>query len=165
MEDQVDRCLGEGVRGLDELFHLSKSGEMIIQTPLQNAVGRVLNELEKNSFTMAEANAAYVLKAGHFLSTMLHWTETEHVLRENFSKLICIAFRALITPDSAVWSAVYTTVLTRLHSIDRDKCQQFLGRVRDNEHFLASMRVVAADAEWMKMSHRAKFVQDIIGNK
>lgn len=162
MEDQVERCLGEGVKGLDELYHLSKSGEMIIQTPLQDAVGLVLSALEKNSFGLTESNIAYVLKAGDFISTMMHWTETEHVIRENYDKLICVAFRALMTPDAVAWAPIYTTVLTRLNSIDRDKCQQFLSRVRSNFHFLASIRAVAADEGWMRMQHRAKFVNEIL---
>lgn len=158
----MQRCLGEGITGMDELYHLSKSGEMIIQTPLQDAVGLVLEALEKNSFEVTDSNIDYVLKAGQFISTMLHWTETEHVIHKFYNKLACVSFRALLTPDSGVWAPTYTTILTRLHTFDKQKCVMFLDKVRSNEHFLASLECVAASEGWMKMAHRAKFVREIL---
>ena len=162
LQAQINKCLAEGVTGMNELFHLSKSGEMISQEPLRNAVGDVLDILEKNDLNLTPENVEFVQKAGEFISGMMHWTENVHVIEKYFGKLVCIAFRVLMTPNATPWAVIYTTILTRLNSVNATKCRQFLQRVRGNMQFRAAMEFVAADEEWMKMPHRAKFVNDAL---
>jgi hypothetical protein len=158
LQTQIDRCLTQGLAGMDELFHLAQSGEMIIHDPLQEAVGLVLDILEKNSFQLSEENTPYVAKAGEFISRLIHYTETEHVVQHYFDKLVCVIFRVLLTPNAVAWFSVYSTILTRLYVIDKTKSLQFLGRVRENAVFRESMVCVSADTEFMSLEHRANFV-------
>lgn len=138
---------------------------MISQEPLRNAVGDVLEVLEKNDLNLTSDNVEYVLKAGQFISGMMHWTENVHVIEKYFGKLACIAFRVLMTPNATPWAVIYTTILTRLNSVNTIKCGQFLQRVQGNMQFRAAMEFVAADEEWMKMPHRAKFVNNALNNE
>jgi hypothetical protein len=160
LQKQIDRCLSEGLAGMTELYHLAQVGEMVIQTPLQDAAALVLNVLEKNLLELSEENVLFVEKAGQFITKLIHWTETEHIVKQCFERLACMAHRILVLPRVAdtPWTPIYATILTRLYYIDKEKSAEFMGRVRSNPLFIQSMVRLSQDEVFNKIEHRKRFV-------
>ncbi len=156
LQTMIDKYINDGLSGMVHLSHLAKSGEMIIQIPLQQTIERVLNMIEAYNHQARNIPISYMTECGQFIVNMIQWVENEEYLKTFHSRLLSLVLKFLDFPlaeeeISSTFRLVFCNMLFRLYIHDRNRIKEQLAIMKSHSQFVSSIGTTLQREEWKKL--------------